>query len=53
MRRLLNFLGMAVGGWLGWQVGILISFFAAFLVGVVGTGVGLCASQRLSKRLLP
>jgi hypothetical protein len=53
MRRLLNFLGMTVGGWLGWQLGTPISFFAAFIVGVVGTGVGLYASQRLSRRFLP
>ena len=53
MSRFLNLIGMTLGGWIGWQLGILISFFAAFVVGVVGTGVGLYASQRLSKRLLP
>lgn len=53
MKRLVNLIGMTVGGWLGWQLGILISFFAAFILGVVGTGLGLYASQRVSRRLLP
>ena len=52
MRRLLTLIGMTIGGWLGWQLGILFSFVAAFVIGVVGTGAGLYASQRLSKRLL-
>jgi hypothetical protein len=46
-------MGMAVGGWLGWQLGILISFFTAFMIGMVGTGLGLYAAQRFSKRYLP
>jgi len=53
MSRLLNLVGMTVGGWLGWQLGILVSFFTAFLIGMVGTGLGLYAAQRVSKRLLP
>jgi hypothetical protein len=53
MTRLLNLVGMTVGGWLGWQLGILVSFFTAFLIGMVGTGLGLYAAQRVSKRLLP
>lgn len=52
MSRLLNLVGMAIGGWLGWQLGILISIFTAFIIGVVGTGVGLFAAQRISRRLL-
>jgi len=53
MRRLLNFVGMTIGGGLGWQLGILISIFTAFVIGMIGTGLGLYASQRVTKRLLP
>jgi hypothetical protein len=53
MSRILNLMGMTLGGWLGWELGILVSIFTAFIIGMVGTGFGLYVSQRLSKRLLP
>ncbi len=53
MRGLLNLVGMTIGGWLGWQLGILISIFTAFVIGMIGTGLGLYASQRFTKGLLP
>ena len=53
MSRLLNLIGMTIGGWLGWELGILISVFSAFIIAMVGTGLGLYASQRVLKRLLP
>jgi len=49
----LNLIGMTIGGWLGWELGGLVSFFLAFIIGMVGTGLGLYASQRLSNHLLP
>jgi len=53
MRGILNFVGMTLGGWIGWQLGALVSFFTAFVVGMIGTGLGLYAAQRMTKRLLP
>lgn len=53
MRRLMAMLGMSVGGWVGWEAGSMISLFTAFVVGVVGTGVGLYVVNRLSLRYLP
>ena len=53
MRRILGFIGMTIGGWIGWEVGMLVSIFTAFIVGMVGTGLGLYAAQRVGKRLLP
>jgi hypothetical protein len=53
MSRLLNLIGMTLGGWLGWEAGALVSLFTAFIIGMVGTGLGLYAAQRVSKRLLP
>ena len=53
MNRLLNLIGMTIGGWLGWELGMLISFFTAFVIAMVGTGLGLYVSQRIGKQLLP
>jgi hypothetical protein len=53
MKRLLNLFGMTAGGWLGWVLGATISIFTAFMVSMVGTGVGLYVALRITKRLLP
>ena len=53
MKRLLNLVGMSAGGWVGWILGAQISVFTAFIVSMVGTGVGLYYTQRAVKRLLP
>jgi len=53
MKGFLNFIGMSVGGWLGWWLGAQISMFVAFMVSMVGTGIGLYYTQRTVKRLLP
>ena len=50
MRRLLGFIGASAGGWLGWALGEHVSFFTAFLLGVVGTGVGLYLGYRFAAR---
>jgi hypothetical protein len=48
MTKLLAFLGMTVGGWIGWMVGAYFGFFAAFVLSIVGTGVGLYYGRRLA-----
>jgi hypothetical protein len=53
MARLFGFIGMTIGGWIGWWIGAFVSIFTAFLVSIVGTGIGLYYAQRASKRLLP
>lgn len=50
MRKLFGFVGATAGGWLGWYIGAAVSFFAAFLLGMVGTGVGLYVGYRLAMR---
>lgn len=49
VKRLLDLIGMFVGGWVGWTAGAAISFFTAFIVSVVGTGLGLYAIRRLTR----
>jgi hypothetical protein len=53
VNRLLDLLAMSAGGWLGWVVGGWVSFFTAFVVSVVGMGVGLYVARRVTKGLLP
>jgi positive regulator of sigma E activity len=52
VKRLLDLIGMFVGGWLGWAAGAVISLFTAFIVSIVGTGVGLYAVRRLTRGVL-
>ena len=53
MQRIFDLIGMTVGGWLGWAVGASISIFTAFAVSMVGTGLGLYLTRRITKSLLP
>jgi hypothetical protein len=53
MRGIIGFIGMTAGGWLGGWLGGLVSVFTAFIVSMVGTGVWLYASRRLTSGLLP
>ena len=50
MRRLFGLIGATAGGWLGWYVGALLSLVAAFMLGVVGTGIGLYVGYRAAAR---
>ena len=53
MKGFLNLVGMSVGGWIGWALGSQVSIFTAFIVSMVGTGVGLFYTQRAIKHMLP
>lgn len=53
MKRILDFFGMSAGGWLGWVAGAPVSIFVAFVVSMVGAGVGLYAARRFTMRYLP
>lgn len=47
MSKLLVFIGITVGSWIGWAVGARYSLFAAFLLSIVGLGLGLYLARRL------
>ena len=52
MKRLLDLMGMTIGSAIGWALGAYILIFTAFVVSMIGTGLGLYGARRLSKRLL-
>ena len=48
MSKLLGFLGLTIGGWLGWAAGAPFSLTAALFLSVFGTGLGLYVARRIS-----
>ena len=49
MTKLLGFLGLTLGGWIGWAIGEPVSFTAALFLSTIGTGVGLYLGRRLAR----
>ena len=48
MNKLLTWIGMFVGSWIGWAVGARFSFFAAFMLSIVGLALGLYLARRIA-----
>ena len=51
MSKLLAFVGATIGGYAGWALGAPVGIMTAFVVSVVGTGIGIYAGRRLSRQL--
>lgn len=49
MGRLLALAGALLGGWLGWAAAERLGGVAAFLVSLVGTGLGVYAANRITR----
>lgn len=52
MSKLLGWAGATLGGAFGWWAGARVGVMAAFLVSVVGTGVGMYMGRWAAVRLL-
>jgi hypothetical protein len=50
--KLLGFIGMTVGGWIGWWIGDHLGLLTAFFLSMVGTGAGLYVGRRVAKHYL-
>jgi len=48
MLKLYSFIGATVGSYAGWALGAPIGFTTAFMVSMVGTGVGIYAGRRVA-----
>ncbi len=49
MSRLLAVIGASIGGWMGWALGGHVGPMTAFVLSVVGTGLGVYAGRRLAR----
>ena len=49
MKKLFGFLGATVGGYAGWALGALYGTMTAFIVSMVGTGIGIYAGARIAR----
>lgn len=50
MRKFFGLIGATIGGWAGWVLGAQVSFFTAFMVSMLGTGIGLYIGYRVAAR---
>jgi len=48
VKKLLGFIGMTIGGWAGWALGAAFGTMTAFLVSMVGTGLGAYVAIRVA-----
>jgi len=51
MGKLFSFLGATIGGYAGWFLGARIGFMTAFMLSIVGTGVGIYYGRRLAANM--
>lgn len=49
MIKLFSFIGAAVGGYAGWLLGAKIGFTTAFMLSIVGTGVGMYYGRLIAR----
>ncbi len=49
MLKLYSFIGATVGSYAGWAIGAPVGFTTAFIVSMVGTGVGIYFGRRAAR----
>lgn len=49
MRKVFTLVGAIIGGWLGWYAGALVSLPVAFLLSMIGTGIGMYVGIRAAQ----
>jgi hypothetical protein len=49
MTKLFATIGSVIGGYAGWALGEPFGMFTAFVVSMIGTGVGLYAGRRIGQ----
>ena len=52
MTRFFSIVLAAVGGWLGWRIGMHVGLLTAYFTSVAGTAGGIFAGRRLAESLL-
>jgi len=51
MMKMLNTLGAFIGGTIGWYAGAVVGTATAFVLSMVGTGVGIYAARKYGASL--
>ncbi|CAN5136078.1 hypothetical protein BH20GEM2_BH20GEM2_21100 [soil metagenome] len=49
MSKLLGVIGATVGGGLGWAAGAGVGITTAFVLGMIGTGIGMYLGARIAR----
>lgn len=52
MKGLLITIGMSVGGYIGWYIGMLSGYGLAIVLSGLGTGYGMYLSQKIAKNYM-
>jgi hypothetical protein len=53
MKRLLVLVGTTVGGALGWWIGDHAGIMTAFILSMIGTGLGMYIGSRIAREYTP
>lgn len=49
MGKLFSFVGATIGSYAGWYMGAKVGFTTAFILSMVGTGIGMYFGHRIAK----
>jgi hypothetical protein len=49
MGKLFSFIGATIGSYAGWALGARVGFTTAFMVSMVGTGIGIYFGRRVAQ----
>jgi hypothetical protein len=52
MGKLFSFVGGTIGSYAGWALGAPVGFTTAFIVSMVGTGIGMYFGHRIAKNYI-
>jgi zinc transporter ZupT len=52
MKKVLTFLSISIGGWIGWWLGKYVGFMTAYLLSVVGGAAGLYIGRLIMKNYM-
>jgi hypothetical protein len=52
MRKLFSFIGATIGSYAGWALGAPVGITTAFMVSMVGTGLGMYFGHRIAKNYI-
>ena len=50
MTKILGFVGATIGSSVGWWLGAPVGMMTAFMLSMVGTGIGIYAGRRFAER---